>query len=56
MKVLVSMLALTTFPPPSEAMNLTVAALASALVAPNPVIGTKVVCANPVAVIWQKIY
>ena len=54
MKALVSMLALTTFPLLSEAMNLTVAAVASALVAPNPVIGTKVVCAYPVAIIWQN--
>ena len=55
MKALVSMLALTTFPLLSKAMNLTVAAVASALVTPNPVIGTKVVCAYPVAVIWQNI-
>ena len=38
MKALVSMLALTTFPPLSEAINLTAAAVASALVALNPVI------------------
>ena len=35
--------------------NFTAAVIASALVAPNPAIGTKVVCAYPVAVIWQNI-
>ena len=53
MKALVSMLALTTFPLLIKAMNLTVAAVPSALVAPNPVI--RVVCAYQVAVIWQNI-
>ena len=55
MKALVSMLAISSFPPPAEAANFTAAAIASALVAPNPAIGTKVVCAYPVAVIWQNI-
>ena len=55
MKAIVSMLALTTFPPLSEAMNPTAAVMASALVAPNPAIGTKVVCAYQIAVIWQNI-
>ena len=54
MKALVCMLAISSFPLPIEAANFT-AAVASALVAPNPVIGTKVLCANPVAVIWQNI-
>ena len=45
MKVLVSMLAISSLP----------LLIASALVAPNPAIGTKVVCAYPVAVIWQNI-
>ena len=55
MKVLVSMLAISSLPPPIEAANFTAAVIASALVAPNPAIGTKVVCAYPVAVIWQNI-
>ena len=55
MKALVSMLTISSFPPPAETANFTVAAIASALVAPNPAIGTKVVCAYPVAVIWQNI-
>ena len=55
MKTLVSMLAISSFPPPAEAANFTAAAIASALVAPNTAIGTKVVCAYPVAVIWQNI-
>ena len=55
MKALVSMLAISSLPPPIEAANFTAAAIASALVAPNPAIGTKVVCAYPVAVIWQNI-
>ena len=54
MKALVSMLAIQTVPPPAEAVNLT-AAMMSAMVAPDPAIGTKVVCAYPVAVIWQNI-
>ena len=54
MKALVSMLAIQTVPPPVEAVNLT-AAMMSALIAPDPAIGTKVVCAYPVAVIWQNI-
>ena len=55
MKALVSMLAISSFPPLAEAANFTAAAMASALVALNPAIGTKVVCAYPVAVIWQNI-
>ena len=46
-KALVSMLAIQSLPPPVEVVNFT-AAMASA-------IGTKVVCAYPVAVIWQNI-
>ena len=49
------MLAIYSIPPPIEAANFTAAAVASVLVAPNPAIGTKVVCAYPVAVIWQNI-
>ena len=55
MKDLVSMLAISSLPLPIEVANFTAAAIASALVAPNPAIGTKVVCAYPVAVIWQNI-
>ena len=55
MKVLVSMLAISSLPPPAEAANFTTVAIASALIAPNPAIGTKVVCAYPVAVIWQNV-
>ena len=44
MKALVSMLAISSFPPPAEAENFTAAAIASDLVAPNLAIGTKVVC------------
>ena len=55
MKALVSMLAISSLPLPIEVANYTAAVLASALVAPNPAIGTKVVCAYPVAVIWQNI-
>ena len=51
-KALVSMLAISSLPPPVEAANFTAVAIASALVAPNPAIRTKVVCAYPVAVIW----
>ena len=54
MKALVSMLAIQTVPPPAEAVNLT-AAMMSAVIAPDPAFGTKVVCAYPVAVIWQNI-
>ena len=54
MKALVCMLPISSFPLLIEAANFT-AAVASALVAPNPVIETKVVCAYPVAVIWQNI-
>ena len=50
MKALVSMLAIQTVPPPAEAINLT-AAMMSAMIAPDPAIGTKVVCAYPVVVI-----
>ena len=53
MKALVSMLAISSLPPPAEAANFTAAVIASALVAPNPAIGTKVV--YPVAVMWQSI-
>ena len=55
MKALVSMLAISSLPPLIEVANFTAAAIASPLVAPNPAIGTKVVCAYPVAVIWQNI-
>ena len=55
MKALVSMLAIFSLPLLAEAANFTAVVIASALVAPNPVIGTKVVCAYPVAVIWQNI-
>ena len=41
-------------PPPVEAINLT-AVMMSAMIAPDPAIGTKIVCAYPVAVIWQNI-
>ena len=54
MKALVSMIAIQTVPPPAEVVNLT-AAMMSAMIAPDPAIGTKVVCAYPVAVIWQNI-
>ena len=43
MKALVSMLAIQTVPPPAEAVNLT-AAMMSAMIAPDPAIGNKVVC------------
>ena len=52
MKALISMLA--TVPLPVEVVNLT-AVMMSAMIAPDPAIGTKVVCAYPVAVIWQNI-
>ena len=55
MKALVSMLAISSLPPLIEAANFPEAAIASALVDPNPAIGTKVVCAYPVTVIWQNI-
>ena len=55
MKALVSMLAISSLPLLIEAANFTAAAIASSLVALNPAIGTKVVCACPVAVIWQNI-
>ena len=51
MKVLVSMLAISSLPPLAEAANFTAAAIAFALVAPNPAIRTKLVCAYPVAVL-----
>ena len=54
MKALVSMLAIQSLPPPVEVVNFT-AAMTSILVAPAPAIGTKVVCAYPVALIWQNI-
>ena len=49
------MLAISSLPPLVEAANFTAAVIASALVAPNPAIETKVVCAYPVVVIWQNI-
>ena len=49
------MLAISSLPPLIEVANFTAAVIASALVAPNPAIGTKVVCTYPVAVIWQNI-
>ena len=55
MKALVSMIAIQTVPPPAEAVNLT-AAMMSAMIVPDPAIGTKVVCAYPVALIWQNIF
>ena len=55
MKALVPMLAISSFPPLAGVANFTAAAIVSALVAPNPAIGTKVVCAYPVDVIWQNI-
>ena len=55
MKALVSVLAISSLPPPAEAANFTAVAIASVLVAPNPAIGTKVVGAYPVDVIWQNI-
>ena len=55
MKALVSMLAISSLPLPAEAANFTAVVIASDLVAPNPALGTKVVCAYPVAVIWQNI-
>ena len=54
MKALVSMLAIQTVPLLVESVNLTTAMM-SAMIAPDPAIGTKVVCAYPVAVIWQNI-
>ena len=50
MKALISMLAIQTVPPPVEGVNLT-----AAMITPDPAVGTKVVCAYPVAVIWQNI-
>ena len=55
MKALVSMLAISSLPPLTEEANFTALVIMSALVAPNPAIGTKVVCAYPVTVIWQNI-
>ena len=54
MKALVSMLAIQTVPSPVEVVNLT-AAMMSAMIVPDPAIGTKVVCAYPVAVIRSLI-
>ena len=42
MKALVSMFTISSLPLPAEAANFTAAVIASALVAPNPAIGTKV--------------
>ena len=55
MKALISMLAISSLPLLAEAANFTAVAIVSALIAENPAIGTKVVCAYPVAVIWQNI-
>ena len=55
MKSLVSTLAISSLTLLAEAANFTAAVIASALVAPNPAIRTKVVCAYPVAEIWQNI-
>ena len=55
MKALVSMLAISSLPPLIEVANFTTAVTASALISPSPAIGTKVVCAYTVAVIWQNI-
>ena len=55
MKALVSMLAISSLPALIEVANFTAAVIASDLVAPNPAIGTKVVHAYPVAVIWKNI-
>ena len=52
MKALVSILAISSLPLLIKVANFTAAVIASALVAPNPAIGTKVVCAYPMAVIW----
>ena len=54
-KALVSMLGISSLPLPAEAANFTAVVIASALVAPNPAIGKKVVCTYPVVVIWQNI-
>ena len=51
MKALVSMLAISSLPLLAEAANFTAVVIASALLAPNPAIRTKVVCAYPMAVI-----
>ena len=55
MKALVSILAISSLQLLIEVADFTAAVIASALVAPNPATGTKVVCAYPVAVIWQNI-
>ena len=55
MKALASMLAISSLPLLIEVANFTAAVIVPALVAPNPAIGTKVLCAYPVAVIWQNI-
>ena len=55
MKALVSMLAISSLPPLIKVANFTAAAIAFALVATNPAIGTKIVYAYPVAVIWQNV-
>ena len=55
MKALVSMLAISSLSLLAAAPNFTAAAIASAVIAPSPAIGIKVVCAYPVAVIWQNI-
>ena len=52
---MVFMLAISFLPLSIEVENITAAVIASALVAPNPAIRTKVVCAYPVDVIWQNI-
>ena len=56
MKALVSMLAISSLPPPAEAANFTAAEIASALVVPKPSNWNKhSVCVYSVAVIWQNI-
>ena len=51
----VASIAMAVMPPPSECVNLSAVAMASSLVAPDPAIGTKVICSYPVAVVWQNI-
>ena len=53
--LMIVILVLLALPPLVVVANFTSAVIASALVAPNPAVGTKVVCAYPVAVNWQNI-
>ena len=55
MKALVFMLAISSLPLLAEAAHFTAAVIALALAAPNPAMETKIVCAYPVAVMWQNI-